>query len=130
MADFERATGITIREAFEKFDEANPKVYELIKREALRAIRLGRPRLSIKNIIGWIRWERFIETEDGSSGYKINDAYSAHYARKFIRDYPHHEDKVELRQLRAKEPTTSSAASTSPPPPPDGFLFDKRGAYE
>ena len=106
--DFKSQTGSTIQEAFEEFDKNNPKVYQLFKEQVLLAIAKGKERISPKYIINWLRWEVFIKTDDTiaieiegeKTVFKINDAYSSRYARKFIEEYPMHEPKIVKRRLR------------------------------
>ena len=102
--DFRGATGKTIEASFAEFHAANPAVYEHIKAQAFRAIHRGRRKFSIKAIVNWIRWEVYIVTES-TTGFLVNDAYTAHYARLFVSDFPQHADRIELRQLRARAET-------------------------
>jgi hypothetical protein len=90
----------SIQEAFEEFDEKHPQIYDLFITYFFQALRANKKRISFKLIINRIRWEYYMITTD-VSGYKINDAYGSRYARKFIKDFPEHEDKIELRRLRA-----------------------------
>lgn len=97
---WEKMTGQSIADAFEEFDQDNPKIYELFKQQAFKAIQKGRSRISGKQIIEWIRWEKFIQTEN-RHGFKINNVFTAHYVRKFVAEFPQHESRFELRRLRA-----------------------------
>ena len=120
MATFEELNGLTIQEAFDKFHQSNPDVYEMIKGQAFKAIRIGRTKISIKAIVNWIRWNIYVDVNHNpSTGYRINDAYISLYARKFVKDYPAYEDYIEMRKLRANKPPED------PPPPthPRGCLF-------
>lgn len=105
MASYQRQTGKTIQEAFDKFHEKNPKIYELFKKFALQIIekRKGKnnKKTSAKLIINRIRWEIYVETIN-DDGYRINDAWSSRYARKFADDYPEHADLFNFRLLRAE----------------------------
>ena len=84
---------------FIKFDEKNPHIYALFVKLAFEAFDRGKKRISSKQIIGGIRWNSYIHT-DSDDEYKINDAYTAHYGRKFVKDFPEHFDKFEFRELR------------------------------
>lgn len=107
--DFKENTGITIQKAFSEFHRLNPKVYEQFKRLAFKAIYAGKKKISFKMILNVIRWEVFIQTneptlfDNGTEQikFKINDAYSSRYARLFIKHFPQHADKIELRKLRS-----------------------------
>lgn len=107
--DFQENTGKSIQEAFELYDSANPSVYEHFKKLAFELIRAGKKKISFKLILNRIRWDVYVQTEEptlfNQKGekvkFKINDAYSSRYARKFVSDFPEHENIVELRNLRA-----------------------------
>jgi len=108
MATFTAQTGTTITDAFNKFHSENPKVYELFKQQIFRGIRLGKSRISSKQLLGFIRWEIFLQTQtdlftsvDGEDrNFKINDAFTSRYVRLFITDYPQYEHLFEVRKLR------------------------------
>ena len=102
--NFEQANGKTIKESFDEFDQKNPLVYELFKTQVHRAIRIKKKnKISAKQILGYLRWEVFLRT-DAPTGFKINDAYTAHYARKFIDDLPQFRNIFEFRRIRAGDP--------------------------
>ncbi|HEY9487619.1 MAG TPA: hypothetical protein VIQ51_04765, partial [Chryseosolibacter sp.] len=54
---FKQHTGRSIQEAFELFHAANPDVYAIIQKEAMKAVRAGQEKFSVKAIINWMRWE-------------------------------------------------------------------------
>lgn len=102
MASFTKQTGQTIEEAFKEFDTLNPHIYELFKkylREWYRANK-GQGKTSSKLIINRIRWE--VMTTTTAQDFKINDAFTAHYARKFASEHPAFKDIFEYRELRSK----------------------------
>lgn len=98
---YEQATGVSIVNAFNLFDEKNPIVYVKFEAQALKAIEKGRKKLSAKLIVNWIRWNIYMETEDENSTFRINDAYHAHFARKFVLNHPEHKSKFNFRKLRS-----------------------------
>lgn len=89
----------TIQEKFEQFDQDNPRVYELFVKYAAKALATGKM-TSSKLIINRIRWDVYLETKDESSTFKINDAYSSRYVRKFLLQFPKYTGQFELRTLR------------------------------
>ena len=105
MATYREQTKRSIQEAFERYDQKNPKIYELFKKFALQIVekRRNRPnkKTSAKLIINRIRWEIYVETitEDG---YRINDAWSSRYARKFVNEFPQYEEVFNFRMLRSE----------------------------
>ena len=100
MATVKEVKGINIKQAFELFDKANPEVYNLFEMKALTAYQMGKNKMSSKLIINVIRWEAFIQTEDKFSTFKINDAYTSHYARKFALNNPSLKNLFNYRELR------------------------------
>lgn len=102
--NFSTQTGQTIEEAFNDFDRQNPHIYELFKkylREWWKANK-NNPgaKTSSKLIINRIRWE--VETTTTAKDFKINDAFSRSYIRKFARDYPAFANLFEYREIRSK----------------------------
>lgn len=84
--------------AFEEFHRANPHVYEAFKRFAREA--QGKvARYSADAILHRIRWFSTIETNDPA--WKLNDHWSAFYARKLLKDDPSFAGFFELRKAAA-----------------------------
>ncbi len=107
---FNEQTGTTIEEAFNIFHKDNPHIYQKFAEQCFLAVNKGKKKTSAKMIINVIRWHSYLETNTDDE-YRINDAFSAHYARKFIEDYPQHNELFELRRLRdgsEKENTDTS----------------------
>lgn len=102
MATFTQATGQTIAEAFAAFDAANPQVYELFKKYVREVVKAKgkNVKTSSKLIINRIRWEVYVQT-NSQDEFKINDAFTAHYARKFASDYPDYAHLFNYKHLRA-----------------------------
>lgn len=98
---YSELNGHTIEEGFLKFHKENPKVYEAFKVQALKAINLGRKKLSAKLIINVIRWNVFLETSD--ENFKINDAFQSYYARLFANEHPQYKECFEFRKQRSKD---------------------------
>ena len=82
------------------FHRANRKVYELFEKEVFKAISKNKKKLSSKTIIEFIRWNIYIETE-GDDTFKINNNYTAHYARHFENRNPAFKGLFEMRKLRS-----------------------------
>ena len=91
---------------FDRFDSDHVDVWLLFRRFALDAIAAGRSRFSADAILHRIRWFTTVEAgAPGASVWKINDHYSAFYARKFVRLMPEHQSLFELRQRRERAGT-------------------------
>jgi len=72
---------------FLKHHEKHPEIYAMFCRFALQVAK-RRKYYSAKSVFHRIRWETMI-TERGD--FKIDDGWIAHYARKFMSDYPQYD---------------------------------------
>ena len=99
--NYKELNGCSIRDGFNKFNEANPHIFIAFEEQALKAINNGRKKLSSKLIINWIRWNEFLRTSD--QNFKINDAYQSYYARHFVEKHTQYADVFEFRKLRNEE---------------------------
>lgn len=75
-----------MEEAFYAFHEQNPRVYELIIQFARQKKSQGFAHYGIKSIWERVRWEMPITTEGDE--FKLNNNYTAFYARMVMRDCP------------------------------------------
>ena len=73
---------------FMRFHNANPAVYELVKRFTLQLIHNHHKNGSISMVIERVRWETKLKTSDPPQDFKLSNEYRAHYARMFMRDFP------------------------------------------
>jgi hypothetical protein len=90
----------TIDERFEQFHASNPEVYRQLVELAFQLKNAGRRRISIETLIGKLRWDRALETDD-PSGFKINDNYSSRFVRMLIADHPEFGTMFETRRLKS-----------------------------
>ena len=77
---------------------SSSRSFKMFEEQALLAINNGRKKLSAKLIINYIRWNKFVKSND--KNFKINDAFQSYYARAFVTKYPNHVDKFNFRKLR------------------------------
>ncbi len=84
------------KENFEKHDLKNPDIYKLFCKFAFLAAK-RRKYYSAKIIFHRIRWHTQIE--EGHSDFKIDDGWISHYARKFMKEYPEHENFFQTRVI-------------------------------
>lgn len=89
----------TITEAFEAFHTANPHVFEEMRRLALARVARGERRVGAKAL-----WEELRESirVRKLGNWKLNNSYTAMYARKLLDAEPALVGKIELRQRKAK----------------------------
>lgn len=75
---------------FKLYDKANPQVYEWFKHYALELKLSGAKQVGAKLIFERIRWEVAVKTkpESGMPKLKLNNNYTAYYARKLVAEDP------------------------------------------
>lgn len=90
-----------VKTAFEIFHRDNPQVYELFRRFTFQAIDAGRRDFGAKAVMERIRWSSMVETS--GEPYKINNNYTAFYARIFMDSHPEHQGLFQTRKSVADE---------------------------
>lgn len=89
----------TPRERFESFHAANPQVYDAIERmTSMMAVR-GRKRIGMKMLFEVLRWNYYMTTTDPESEYRLNNNYTAYYAREIIKRHPEWASMFALREI-------------------------------
>jgi 3-methyladenine DNA glycosylase AlkC len=83
---------------FWHFHKKNPSVYQLYKRFASELVAAGVTRLSSDAILHRVRWETTIKTQS-KDRFKVNNNYTAYYARLYVRDHPQYAKMFERRKL-------------------------------
>ena len=99
--------GMTIRDKFIAFHKANPTVYDLFERFTFEAISAGMTKVGAKFVFERIRWEIAISTT--GAGYcpslrrdlKLNNNFTAWYARLFIAKHRAYKGLFELRTRKS-----------------------------
>ena len=104
---------------FERFDEANPHVYELFERYTWQVIRSGKKNFSSGQVLGRMRWYVAFETDEPE--FKINQNYAAYLGRKFMDLHPEHKGFFRLRALGEDRDRTTYTDLT-----PRTFDVDRR----
>lgn len=85
---------------FLAFHTQHPQVYILFDRFAKQLIEKGHKKLGSKMIMERIRWEISTGSKD-QDGFKINNNYTAHYSRLFIKNNPQYREYFDFREIRA-----------------------------
>jgi hypothetical protein len=76
------------REAFERFHAENPNVYAELERLAFKLKVKGIERWGIKALWEVLRYELAINTNAPVGTYKLNNSFTAHYARLLMERNP------------------------------------------
>lgn len=87
--------------AFRQFHRENPQVYVQLVRLARRARRSGQTRLGMKQLFEVLRWRVMLSTTDPD--FKLNNNYTAHYARLIMEREADLRGMFELRRSYADE---------------------------
>lgn len=96
-----------LQQQFDAFDRENPRVWQLFVEMTRRVINAGHIHYSSDAVLHAIRWHMDVVTKS-EDGFKINNNYSAHYARKFHDCYPQHDGFFRLRRTRDSKPITGA----------------------
>lgn len=80
---------------FEEYDKENPQIWQAFKRLTFQLIAVGVKHWGAKAIMEQLRYETIIR---GKGDYKINNNYTAGYARKFSKEFPKYKDFFEIRE--------------------------------
>lgn len=80
------------------FHEANPSVYELFEHYAFEAIHAGFEHYGAQSVIERVRWDTSIKTQGDEFNFKINNNWTAFYARLFMENHPRYEGFFRTRK--------------------------------
>jgi len=83
------------RLTFADYDEAHPEVWSAFERIALDLIATGIRRYGAKAIFEVIRYYHTVNTNEND--FKVNNNFTADYARKFAEEHPEHKDFFSFR---------------------------------
>lgn len=83
------------------FHAANFTIWLLFEKFTKQLIAAGREHYSVDAIMHRIRWH--VDVETAGESVKLNDHYTAYYARMFMAVYPQHTGFFELRRRLSTE---------------------------
>lgn len=92
---------MTIQSRFEQFHHDNPHVFQMFVAYARQAKKRGYDRFSAKAIFERLRWYFSFETQSEDE-FKLNNSFTALYARKAIAEYPEFDGFFQLRERLTK----------------------------
>lgn len=90
-----------IQSQFADFHAANPDVYDRLVQMTEQLVARGRTKVGMKMLFEVLRWEHLLRTTDPNSDFKLNNNYTAHYARLIMQQEAHLSDVFEVRGLRS-----------------------------
>jgi len=104
MNDTETVDPIEV--AFWEFHKENPQVYDALKRLARNLIERGHDHYGIKALCEVVRFEHVMATRDPA--FKINNNYTALYARLLMKAEPELAGFFELRERISRRSVRAS----------------------
>ena len=91
---------LTIQEQFQRFHEANPWVYLELKKLAMQLKARGHKKIGMKMLFEVLRWNFYMQAEDPTSPYLLNNNYTSRYARLLAANVPQLANTFEQRTLK------------------------------
>jgi hypothetical protein len=89
---------VTIWEQFIAFHQANPHIYSTLRSMALKMRREGISHYGMKGLFEVLRWQYALQTK--GDPYKLNNNYTALYARLLMEQEPELHGFFETRRRR------------------------------
>lgn len=84
---------------FREFHACHPDIYDLFKRLTFDKIELGFAHYSADAVLHAVRWH--YDTSTNGDAPKINNNYTAFYARMFHKDFPQYDGFFKTRKSKA-----------------------------
>lgn len=110
--------GDSITERFVNFDRLHPEVWDYFCGFAFELIRAGHRHNSADAVLHRVRWETAVAGGLGSGeSFKINNNYSAYYARKFHEAFPEYDGFFRTRRSRADSAPEGDGCEPEAPAP-------------
>ena len=91
----------SLEEKLNKFDEDNPRVWDLFVRFSDEAKNAGRSVYSVNAIFERIRWHTDIETTSDTP-FKLSNNHRAYYARKYMNSDPARAGFFRTKQVKGE----------------------------
>lgn len=81
--------------AYERWDEENPQFWPMFVEASIALANAGRRRIGAKLVFEHLRYSSLLQTK--GDVFRVNNNYSAIYARRFMLEYPEHGELFETR---------------------------------
>lgn len=90
--------GLSLAEKFDRFNASNPHVADALELLAGQWLRMH-DRVGMKALVERLRWESGIQTT--GSAYRLNNSWTAFYARLLLARHPEWSGRIVTREQRA-----------------------------
>lgn len=87
----------TTLDLFRAYHRENPEIWPQFKKFAFEMLNSGRKRYSAKSIMERIRWD--FEIKNSDRDFKVDNNFTAIYARVLVHRFPEFADFFEFRHL-------------------------------
>jgi len=84
------------------FHNSHPEVWDLFRKFTFDLIAKGFKHYGAKSVFERIRWHTDTPDSEGKSSFKVNNDYTAFYARAFMKRYPKYDGFFRIRQQTSK----------------------------
>lgn len=89
-----------MKKSFKEYHGENPQIYAEFKKIAIGLIKRNNKHIGARNVIEVIRYHTLIS---GNDQFKVNNNYSADYARLFEKDFPEYEGIFLKRLIKLRD---------------------------
>lgn len=103
-----------MRKQAQDFHDKHPDVWRMFKAYTISLINRGFKNYGAKSVMERIRWEKAYADENGINTFKINNNYTAFYARRFMTMYPLYEGFFRLREQISKDKEATGQSELTP----------------
>ena len=97
-----------------EFDKEHPEVWEMFVFFTFDRMKLGFQHYSADAIFHRIRWETAKPEYEKGAEFKLNDHYTAFYARWFHNSYPEHDGFFRTREQKSEQRPPSNVTHIRP----------------
>lgn len=88
-----------IEQRFWSFHETHPEVYRELRLLAFQGLARGQDRLGMKMLFEVVRWNRLMRGDGEHRDFKLNNNYTAYYARLLMDREPELDGMFATREL-------------------------------
>ena len=103
-----------MRQQVTEFHKRHPEVWDMFVQFTFQMIDRGYRNYSAKAIFERIRWEKDSVGGDGITSFKLNNNYTAFYARRFAKAHLEHKEFFRTRHQTSEEQMATNKPELTP----------------
>ena len=108
------------------FHQNHPEVWDLFRKFTFELIKKGFKNYGAKSVFERIRWHTDRPNTEGHSTFRVNNDFTAFYARGFMKRYPFYEGFFRIRRQTSKHKEALNMFELTPEDFPYIFMGDER----